>query len=88
MASLPFALEIVLPAIAFCIHQGKLKAANAYGFKAAFNPTHPGPPDNVFGSWISPWHFGLNEGPVVLMIENARSGPVVAIDTLVPLHPQ
>ncbi|MFU0504691.1 glucoamylase family protein [Pseudaminobacter sp. NGMCC 1.201702] len=73
-ASLPFAPEIVLPSIAFCIHQAKLKAANAYGFKAAFNPTHPGSPDDAFGWWVSPWHFGLNEGPVVLMIENVRSG--------------
>jgi hypothetical protein len=52
----------------------KLKAADAYGFKAAFNPTHPGSPGNAFGWWISPWHFGLNEGPVVLMIENEYSG--------------
>lgn len=73
-ASLPFAPETVRPTIAFCIHQAKLKAANAYGFKAAFNPTHPGGPDNAFGWWVSPWYFGLNEGPVVLMIENERSG--------------
>lgn len=75
-ASLPFAPEIVRPAISFCIHQAKLKAANAYGFKAAFNPTHPGTPDSAFGWWISPWHFGVNEGPVVLMIENELSGLV------------
>ncbi|MER9124313.1 hypothetical protein NKH81_14630 [Mesorhizobium sp. M0959] len=73
-ASLPFAPEIVRPAISFCIHQAKLKAANAYGFKAAFNPTHPGTSGNAFGWWVSPWHFGLNEGPVVLMIENENSG--------------
>ena len=73
VASLPFAPDIVLPAIHFCIHQAKLKKANAYGFKAAFNPTHPGEPGNPFGWWVSPWHFGLNEGPVVLMIENYRS---------------
>jgi hypothetical protein len=74
VASLPFAPEIVLPAIDFCIHQAKLKASNAYGFKASFNPTHPGDPGNPFGWWVSPWHFGLNEGPIVLMIENYLSG--------------
>ncbi len=74
VASLPFAPEIVLPAIDFCIHQAKLKESNAYGFKASFNPTHPGEPGNPFGWWVSPWHFGLNEGPIVLMIENYRSG--------------
>lgn len=74
VASLPFAPEIVLPAIDFCIHQAKLKESNAYGFKASFNPTHPGEPGNPFGWWVSPWHFGLNEGPIVLMIENYQSG--------------
>ena len=74
VASLPFAPEIVLPSIGFCIHQAKLKEANAYGFKASFNPTHPGEPGNPFGWWVSPWHFGLNKGPIVLMIENYNSG--------------
>lgn len=74
VASLPFAPEIVRPTISFCTHQAQLKTANDYGFKASFNPTHPGKPDNAFGWWISPWHFGLNEGPIVLMIENERNG--------------
>jgi len=74
VASLPFAPEIVRPAISFCIHQAQLKASNDYGFKASFNPTHPGTPGNAFGWWVSPWHFGLNEGPIVLMIENERNG--------------
>jgi hypothetical protein len=74
VASLPFAPEIVLPAIDFCIHQAKLKDANDYGFKASFNPTHPGDAGNPFGWWVSRWHFGLNKGPIVLMIENYRTG--------------
>jgi hypothetical protein len=24
--------------------------------------------------WVSQWHYGLNQGPIVLMIENYRSG--------------
>ena len=74
VASLPFAPEIVLPALDYCIHQAKLTAFNSYGFKASFNPTHPGEPGNPYGWWVSPWHFGLNQGPIVLMIENHRSG--------------
>ncbi|WP_104668448.1 glucoamylase family protein [Ensifer adhaerens] len=74
VASLPFAPEIVLQAIDYCIHQAKLKTLNRYGFKAAFNPTHPGEPGNPYGWWVSPWHFGLNQGPIVLMIENYQSG--------------
>ena len=73
-ASLPFAPEIVLPALEYCIHQAKLTRFNAYGFKASFNPSHPGEPGNPYGWWVSPWHFGLNQGPIVLMLENHRSG--------------
>ena len=74
VASLPFAPDIVLPAIDYCVHQAKLTAFNRYGFKAAFNPTHPGEPGNPYGWWVSPWHFGINQGPIVLMIENHESG--------------
>ncbi len=74
VASLPFAPEIVLPAIHHCVHQAKLTQFNAYGFKASFNPTHPGDAGNPYGWWVSPWHYGLNQGPIILMIENYRSG--------------
>jgi len=74
VASLPFAPEIVLPTLDFCIYQAKLTRFNSYGFKASFNPSHPGEPGNPYGWWVSPWHFGLNQGPVILMIENHRSG--------------
>jgi hypothetical protein len=73
VASLPFAAEIVLPAIDHFIHGLKLKESNPYGFRATFNATHPGSSESACG-WVSPWHFGLNQGPVVLMIENYRSG--------------
>jgi hypothetical protein len=46
---------------------------NRYGFKASFNPTHPGSIGNPYGWWVSPWHYGLNQGPIVLMIENYRN---------------
>ncbi|RWB96374.1 MAG: hypothetical protein EOQ57_26810 [Mesorhizobium sp.] len=75
-ASLPFAPEIVLEALGYCIHQAKLKEFNRYGFKAAFNPTHPGELGNPYGWWVSPWHFGINQGPIVLMIENYLSDQV------------
>jgi hypothetical protein len=74
VASLPFAPEIVLPALHHCIHQAKLTEFNSYGFKASFNPSHPGKPGNPYGWWVSPWHYGLNQGPIILMIENYRTG--------------
>ena len=79
VASLPFAPEIVLPTLDYCIYQAKLTDFNAYGFKASFNPSHPGEPGNPYGWWVSPWHFGLNQGPIILMIENYRSGMLWAL---------
>ncbi|KWT91648.1 MULTISPECIES: glucoamylase family protein [unclassified Variovorax] len=73
-ASLPFAPDVVLPTLDYCIHQAELTEFNSYGFKASFNPSHPGAPGNPYGWWVSQWHFGLNQGPIVLMIENYRSG--------------
>ena len=72
-ASLPFAPEIVLPALDYFINQAKLTELNPYGFKASFNSTYPGKSGSAPG-WISPSHYGLNQGPVILMIENYRSG--------------
>lgn len=74
VASLPFAPEIVLPSIHHCIHQAKMTKFNSYGFKASFNPSHPGDPGNPYGWWVSRWHYGLNQGPIILMIENYRTG--------------
>jgi len=55
------------------IHGLKLKEFNPYGFKTTFNATHPEKTASACG-WVSPWHYGLNQGPIVLMIENYRSG--------------
>lgn len=73
VGSLPFAPEIVLPAIDHFIHEVKLKANNPYGFKTTYNPTFPDRSDNPYG-WVSPWHYGLDQGPIMLMIENYRTG--------------
>jgi len=71
VASLPFAPEIVLPTIKnFDLMD--LGMLEPYGFKATFNRTFP-----VEGSalgWVSPWHFGIDQGPIILAIENYRTG--------------
>jgi hypothetical protein len=41
-----------------------------YGFKCSFNPTFSG----TGKGWISKGYYGLDQGPIVLMIENYRSG--------------
>lgn len=73
VASLPFAPELVLRAIHHCMHEMHLHDRNRYGFRSSFNPTFPGEPGAASG-WVSPYHFGLNMGPIVLMIENHLSG--------------
>jgi len=73
VASLPFAPEIVLPAIEYLVHEVDLKKGNPYGFKATFNPTYPDKSGNRYG-WVSPWHYGINQGPINPMIENYRTG--------------
>ena len=72
VASLPFAPEIVMPAIRYFVDVVHLEEPHAYGFKATFNPTFPVVSENPYG-WVSAWNFGLNQGPIVLMIENQRS---------------
>jgi hypothetical protein len=72
VSSLPFAPDIVIPTIAY-FDRMELRIDNPYGFKATYNPTYPVKTSNKYG-WVSPWHFGINQGPIVLMIENYRSG--------------
>jgi hypothetical protein len=72
VTSLPFAPEIVLPVIDHYIYNLRLKEGHLYGFRATFNQTHP---DQCHPcGWVSPWHYGLNEGPIILMAENFRTG--------------
>ena len=74
VAALPFAPGIVLPTIEN-YRRIQLHVANPYGFKASFNPSFPADRKHAFG-WVSRYHFGINEGPTVIMIENHRSGLV------------
>lgn len=71
ITSLPFAPEIVLPAIDYFFDRGVHRKAR-YGFAASFNPTFPS--DRKGGFWQSSYNFGLNQGPLIIMIENFRSG--------------
>ena len=73
VASLPFAPEIVLPTIDFLVNEVALKVVNNYGFKATFNPSYTCN-SNKSNGWVSPWHFGINQGPIIAMIENYKTG--------------
>ncbi|MGA8555417.1 MAG: glucoamylase family protein, partial [Candidatus Acidiferrales bacterium] len=67
--SLPFAPEIVIKTIRHIIERLRMLGHSPYGFVASFNPTYPEHTNN-FDAWASPWIFGLNEGPILMMIEN------------------
>jgi hypothetical protein len=75
VTSLPFAPEVVVPAIDYYRNRLDLCAANPYGFRATFNPTFPDRSRSKHG-WVSPYHFGIAQGAIVPMIENHRSGLV------------
>jgi len=70
VASLPFAPEIVLPTIRHFQHL-ELDLHESYGFKATFNRTFPVAEGRF---WVSPFHIGIDQGPIALMIENYRTG--------------
>jgi len=67
--SLPFAPEIVIKTIRHAIERLQLLGRSPYGLVASYNPTYPDTGSNLH-AWASPWIFGLNEGPILMMIEN------------------
>ena len=71
VASLPFAPEIVLPTLRH-INDGYPGMMSEYGFKCSFNPTFQEKSGD--DGWHSQGYYGLDQGPVVLMIENYDSG--------------
>jgi hypothetical protein len=72
VASLPFAPDIVLKTMEY-IAGLRLHEDHPYGLRATFNVTFPAKRGDGDG-WVSPWHFGINVGPIVTMVENHRSG--------------
>jgi hypothetical protein len=70
--SLPFAPEICIPALKAMKERYGDKLWTRYGFLDAFNPTYrtPATPDG----WFDHDYLGIDQGPIVLMIENLRNG--------------
>ena len=65
-SSIVFAPEIVIPTIKNILHKyGKEGLWGKYGFKDAFNPT---------ANWIGTDYLGIDQGPIVIMIENYKNG--------------
>jgi hypothetical protein len=81
LGSLPFAPEIVEPAIAAMHARYGAHIYGQYGFLDAFNPTLTRAPQPVQhgrivpgAGWVDTDYLGIDQGPIVAMIENHRSG--------------
>jgi hypothetical protein len=72
ITALPFTPEIVLPTITH-ISQTYPQLQGPYGLTCSFNPTFRGAGAAANG-WFSTQYYGLNEAPIVIMIEQSRSG--------------
>ncbi len=77
VASLPFAPEIVLPTIAHLDEKYPF-IISKYGFRCSYNPTFPDDKGKDKG-WIAQGYYGLDQGPIVMMIENHLSGLLWAL---------
>lgn len=78
--SIPFAPEIAIPALMAMKERYGDKLYTRYGFKDAFNPsftfTGVGSRDGIVDArigWIARDHLGIDQGPILLMLENYRS---------------
>jgi hypothetical protein len=82
VASLPFAPELVLPGIRELRRRYGAHIYREYGFIDAFNPSFPGGMPAATGTvvpgvgWIGPDYLGIDQGPILAMIENHRSGMI------------
>lgn len=72
IASLPFAPEVVLSTIKY-FDDVYPEMISTYGLKCSFNPTFTDGNQGSHG-WISKGYYGLDQGPITLMIENYRTG--------------
>jgi len=80
--SVPFAPEVVLPALLRMNERYGANLFSTYGFLDAFNPTLDVPARASQGrivsgvGWFDTDWLGIDEGPILVMIENWRSGLV------------
>lgn len=68
VASLPFAPEIVLPTIRHH-HEMDLHEPRGYGYQPAFSTVFHHQRGGC-GRWVSPYHFGVDKGPAIIMVDN------------------
>jgi len=72
--SLPFAPEICIPALKAMRAKYDTLLWKQYGFLDSFNPTYLTP--KTPNGWFDRDYLGIDQGPIVIMIENLRNGLV------------
>lgn len=70
VASVPFAPDIVVSAMQY-INRTYPALTGRYGYESSFNPSFH---DDSPAGWISPWHYAIDQGPMVIMVENYLTG--------------
>jgi hypothetical protein len=61
---MPFTPEYSLPTLRYLYDHGRQNLWTAYGFRDAFN---------IGAQWYGPDELGIDQGPIVIMIENYRT---------------
>jgi hypothetical protein len=68
--SVPFAPEIAIPTLMHFRERFGERIYGRHGFKDAFNLSYPG----EAGGWFAESHLSIDQGPILLMVENFRTG--------------
>lgn len=82
VGSLPFAPEIVIPATRTLLDRYKEQIYGEYGFLDAFNRSFDYDVPLKYGKripgwgWVAHQYIGIDQGPILLMIQNHRNGRV------------
>jgi hypothetical protein len=71
--SVPFAPEVAIPTLLHFRESFGDRLYGRYGFKDAFNLSYPSKPGAQPG-WFADQYLAIDQGPILLMIENYRTG--------------
>ena len=67
LSAFPYTPEYSMPALKYFYHQMGEKIWSEYGFTDAFSESK---------NWYAQSHLAIDQGPIIVMIENHRSGLV------------
>jgi hypothetical protein len=71
--SVPFAPEVAIPTLVHLRESFGDRIYGQYGFKDAFNLSY-GDASGIRQGWFDEQYLGIDQGPILLMIENYRTG--------------